>query len=329
MCDNELISIIVPVYKVEKYLEKCVNSILNQTYKNLEIILVNDGSPDNSPKLCEELAKKDNRIVVYHKENGGLSDARNYGVNKAKGRYIGFVDSDDYINENMYEHLYKTIKENNVDIAECNVMRVYGNKNRPHYIGEDYTEVLSTKEYIKEYLTMNRVYGSVWCKLLKTELVKKLTFAKGKYYEDIFYNYDLFQVIDKIAITNKCYYYYYIRENSITTEKYSPKQLDLLEILNKLNDYVIKKYPEFKEESFTRLVYAYLSTFNHIVVENNYNKYPEFKEIKTFLRKNCIRVLKNNKNSKELKLSVLILTINTKFYRILYKKYKSRTVLNK
>ena len=110
--NNELISIIVPVYKVEKYLEKCVKSIIGQTYKNLEIILVDDGSPDNCGKLCDEFAALDNRIKVYHKENGGLSDARNYGVEKATGKYIGFVDSDDYIHEEMYEKLYIAIKKN-------------------------------------------------------------------------------------------------------------------------------------------------------------------------------------------------------------------------
>ena len=131
--NNELISIIVPVYKVEKYLEKCVKSILKQTYTNLEIILVDDGSPDNSGKMCDELAKVDDRIKVYHKKNGGLSDARNYGVERANGEYIGFVDSDDYIHECMYEKLYEAIKKSGTLIVECGVTRVYKNKERPHY----------------------------------------------------------------------------------------------------------------------------------------------------------------------------------------------------
>ena len=122
---NELISIIVPVYNVEKYLEKCVNSIVNQTYKNLEIILVDDGATDSSGKLCDKLAKIDNRIKVYHKENGGLSDARNYGVERATGDYIGFVDSDDYIDSEMYGKLYEAIKKENVDVAECNLKIIY------------------------------------------------------------------------------------------------------------------------------------------------------------------------------------------------------------
>ena len=104
--DRELISVIIPIYKVEDLLERCVNSVINQTYNNLQIILVDDGSPDNCPKLCDDFAKKDNRILVIHKENGGLSDARNYGIEKAKGKYITFIDSDDYIDDRMIEILY-------------------------------------------------------------------------------------------------------------------------------------------------------------------------------------------------------------------------------
>ena len=126
--DNSLISVIIPVYKVEKYLSKCVESIINQTYKNLEIILVNDGSPDNCGEICDEYAKKDSRIKVIHKENGGLSDARNAGIEIASGQYIAFVDSDDYIASNMYERMYETKKDiKNIrsnDISYCNIKKL-------------------------------------------------------------------------------------------------------------------------------------------------------------------------------------------------------------
>ncbi|MDO4813713.1 MAG: glycosyltransferase [Gemella sp.] len=324
-----MISIIVPVYKVEKYLERCVDSIINQTYKNLEIILVDDGSPDNSGKLADELAKKDDRIVVYHKENGGLSDARNYGVAGAKGTYIGFVDSDDYINENMYQNLYDLIKTENTLVAESNVTRIYGNKERPHYEGPSYRKTIDTKEYIREYLTMEKVYGSVWCKLIDANLAKELTFPKGKYYEDIYYNYDLVQKIDKISITSEAHYYYYIRENSITTEKYSPKQLDLIEILDKLKSFVDISYPDLKEEAFIRQVYAYLSTFNHMILEDNYKSIERFDEVYKFLKDNKSKVLASKNAAKNLKLSLAVLSVNAGLYKILYKVYKSRMVLNK
>ena len=125
MLTRELISVIVPVYNVEQYLKKCVDSIVNQTYKNLEIILVDDGATDSSGEICDELEKLDNRIKVYHKENGGLSDARNYGVERATGSYVGFVDSDDYIDAEMYEKLYDAITKEAADVAECNLKIVY------------------------------------------------------------------------------------------------------------------------------------------------------------------------------------------------------------
>ena len=158
---NELISIIVPVYNVEQYLEKCVCSIINQTYKNLEIILVDDGATDSSGNMCDELAKSDNRIKVYHKENGGLSDARNYGVERATGEYIGFVDSDDYIDSEMYEKLYEAIKKEDVDVAECNFRFIYSNR-ITNYTDDKYYLVLNKDEYTKEYVTMNRIFGAAW-----------------------------------------------------------------------------------------------------------------------------------------------------------------------
>ena len=128
MKKNNLISIIVPIYNVEKYLKKCIDSIINQTYKNLEIILVDDGSPDNCGKICDEYAKKDNRIKVIHKENGGVSSARNVGVENATGEYIGFVDSDDYIEKDMYEVLINNLKKENADISIISNYEVYKNK---------------------------------------------------------------------------------------------------------------------------------------------------------------------------------------------------------
>jgi len=148
---KEQISIVVPVYNVEQYLEKCVNSIINQTYKNLEIILIDDGATDSSGKLCDELAKIDNRIKVYHKENGGLSDARNYGVERATGDYIGFVDSDDCIDSEMYEKLYEAIRKENVDVAECNLKIIYPDREEL-FTEQNYYNVCTKQEYLEEYL---------------------------------------------------------------------------------------------------------------------------------------------------------------------------------
>ena len=142
---EDLISIIIPVYKVEKYIYKCIDSVLNQTYKNLEIILVDDGSPDKCPEICEEYAKKDNRIKIIHKKNGGLSDARNAGLKVATGKYIGFVDSDDYIEKDMYQVLYNNIIKTNSDISIVNLKEVKENE----IIENNVKDEQNTIEYTK------------------------------------------------------------------------------------------------------------------------------------------------------------------------------------
>lgn len=328
MYNTELISVIIPVYNVERYLERCVKSVMDQTYKNLEIILVDDGSPDNSGKMCDELSKLDDRIVVYHKENGGLSDARNYGVERAKGKYIGFVDSDDYIHENMYAHLYEVIKKEDADVSECGVTRVYKNFNRPHYMGEDFCELLDSKRYLEEYLKIDKVYGSVWCKLIKKEVAEKLSFPVGKIYEDLFYNYGLIQLDIKIAITNKSYYYYYIRKGSITTEQFNRKHLSLLEILGKFRRYVEKNYPEFSNYAIVREVYGYLSILNQIIMLNDYKNNQDYKNIKGYLKTNFKNVIKMKEAPKSLKLGLVAFSINEKLYKYILSKYKSKAIEN-
>ena len=321
--DNELISIIVPVYKVEKYLEKCVKSILKQTYTNLEIILVDDGSPDKCGQLCDELAKTDDRIIVFHKENGGLSDARNFGVERANGEYIGFVDSDDYIHESMYEELYKAIKKSGTSIAECGVTRVYKNTLRPHYEGEDYFLVLGREGYLKEYLENKRLYGSAWCKLIHKDLAKKIKFPTGKIYEDAFYTLELLKTVDKYTLISGNYYYYYIRENSITTRPFSSKDMDYIEIMDKIRDYTLFNYPIFKEQLLVRLAFAYISIFNQLIVIDNYKTKKEYKILKDKLRDNYFKILVNKKAPKNLKIAIMLLNMNEQVYKYILSKYKN------
>ena len=152
MKNNDLISVIIPIYNVEKFLSFCIDSIVNQTYKNLEIILVDDGSTDNSGKICDEYALKDNRIKVMHKQNGGVSSARNVGLNIAKGKYIGFVDSDDYVENDMFEILHNLIIKNNVDISCCNKFvfkknKFTASKNFPNDTSLLFNEVLNNPKH--------------------------------------------------------------------------------------------------------------------------------------------------------------------------------------
>ena len=324
---DKLISIIVPVYNVEKYLKKCVYSILNQSYKNLEVILVNDGSTDNSGKICDELSREDSRIKVYHKDNGGLSDARNYGVAKANGEYVGFVDSDDYIDQYMYENLYKAIRKYNTQIAECGITRVYkNNKLRPHYDGEEYSLVVDREGYLKEYLENRKVYGAAVCKLLSIDLAKVLKFPDGKVYEDVFYTLELLKKVDKYTLISGNYYYYYIRGNSITTKTFSSRDMDYIKIIDKIGEYTLNNYTKLKEKLFIRQGFAYLSIFNQIIQLNDYRQIPEYSILIGKLKNIRSNIIFNKLAPKSLKIAIILLNINEGLYKKVLKKYKKYEV---
>ena len=324
---DKLISIIVPVYNVEKYLKKCVYSILNQSYKNLEVILVNDGSTDNSGKICDELSREDSRINVYHKDNGGLSDARNYGVAKANGEYVGFVDSDDYIDQYMYENLYKAIRKYNTQIAECGITRVYkNNKLRPHYDGEEYSLVVDREGYLKEYLENRKVYGAAVCKLLSIDLAKVLKFPDGKVYEDVFYTLELLKKVDKYTLISGNYYYYYIRGNSITTKTFSSRDMDYIEIIDKIGEYTLNNYTKLKEKLFIRQGFAYLSIFNQIIQLNDYRQIPEYSILIGKLKNIRSNIIFNKLAPKSLKIAIILLNINEGLYKKVLRKYKKYEV---
>lgn len=324
---DKLISIIVPVYNVEKYLKKCIYSILNQSYKNLEVILVNDGSTDNSGKICDELSREDSRIKVYHKDNGGLSDARNYGVAKANGEYVGFVDSDDYIDQYMYENLYKAIRKYNTQIAECGITRVYkNNKLRPHYDGEEYSLVVDREGYLKEYLENRKVYGAAVCKLLSIDLAKVLKFPDGKVYEDVFYTLELLKKVDKYTLISGNYYYYYIRGNSITTKTFSSRDMDYIEIIDKIGEYTLNNYSKLKEKLFIRQGFAYLSIFNQIIQLNDYRQIPEYSIVIGKLKNIRSNIIFNKLAPKSLKIAIILLNINEGLYKKVLKKYKKYEV---
>lgn len=225
----ELISIIVPVYKVEPYLDKCVSSIVNQTYKNLEIILVDDGSPDNCPEMCDEWTKKDSRIRVIHKPNGGLSDARNAGMAVASGEFIGFVDSDDRIAPDMYEYLYRHLTEDDSDIATCGVQMVRDDDTHPRMLTCDGSCILSREDAMQAIINESWLKQPVWYKLYKTELVRDIPFPVGKYHEDVFWSYQAVGRAKRVSVSDHIGYYYLQRGGSIMGEGYSPKRLDAVE----------------------------------------------------------------------------------------------------
>lgn len=225
---DDLISIIVPVYNMEQYLDRCMDSILNQTYENLEIILVDDGSTDKSSLMCDEYAKKDPRIKVVHKVNGGLSDARNAGLDVATGAYIGYVDSDDWIEPDMYEKMYQACIEYNAQVVVCRYAQVYRDKT----VKNDTDNVVAfDREKLLGYYICDsddyKIYNSVWSKLFKRELVDGVKFPVGKNSEDIMYTTKAFCKADKGVYIDKCLYNYVLdREGSIMNVKRAERMFD-------------------------------------------------------------------------------------------------------
>lgn len=214
---EDLISVIVPVYNMEQYLERCVNSIVDQTYRNLEIILVDDGSTDRSPRMCDEYAAKDGRIKVVHKVNGGLSDARNAGLQVATGTYIGYVDSDDWIEPQMYQRMYEACIEHQAQVAVCRYAKIY--RDHVDREGNGQVTVFDREGILKIYLTDQPeyvVYNSVWSKLFAREVVEGVLFPVGKNSEDIMYTTKAFCKLEKAVYIDECLYDYVLdREGSI------------------------------------------------------------------------------------------------------------------
>lgn len=234
--NQPLVSIIVPIYKVEPYLLRCLDSIVNQTYTNLEIILVDDGSPDGSPHICDEYAGEDSRIVVIHKKNGGQSEARNQGLDICKGDYISFVDSDDWVEPTYIEELLKLITKEDADIAICELKRtkLFEEKNKPQKIDYQY---YTSAEAIRRLFVQKEVsfIGPV-CKIYKRRLFNKVRFPVGKFHEDEFVTHVLFSHAKKIVYTSAILYYYYQRADSTMG---TPHPYDLLEAEEKQFDFIL------------------------------------------------------------------------------------------
>ena len=241
--EEPLISVIVPVYKVEPYLDKCISSIVNQTYKNLEIILVDDGSPDNCPAMCDVWAEKDRRIQVIHKPNEGLSDARNAGMAIATGELMAFVDSDDWIAPDMYEYLYQCLAEDNSDIAACGVQMVWEDKTPSRMLTQEGKCVLNQEEAMRAIIEESWLKQPVWYKLYKTALVRDILFLLGKYHEDVFWSYQAVGRAKKVSISDRIGYYYLQRGGSIMGGGYSLKRLDAVEAKVQRCVYMLEQFP--------------------------------------------------------------------------------------
>lgn len=312
-----LISIIVPVYKVEEYLDRCVESLVNQTYTNLEIILVDDGSPDNSGKLCDEWALKDKRIKVIHKENGGLSDARNKGLDIAIGEYICFVDSDDYLNERYVEQLYDCIIRNNVKISQCNIIHFFEDGTLER-INDNKNDVVNSRDIVLSISKAQTYNVVVWNKMYHYSLFNNIRFPFGKIHEDEFTTYKLYELVDKVGTIDSFLYYYRSNSGGITGSKFNLKRMDILEaIVDRIN-----YYKEIDSELYYCNIKNYLITNKKLKIEIIKNKLNKSNNIIKELDKNFNEYyhdyfLKNSvKDNKH-----LFLLKHIPFYTIIYNYY--------
>lgn len=273
-----LISVIVPVYNVDKYLKRCLDSIISQTYKNLEIILVDDGSTDTSGEICDEYAKLDGRIKAIHKENGGLSSARNAGLDIMTGEYVTFVDSDDYVSNDYVNLMYSQICKHNADIAVVSFKMFFDGDCECIYDDVPTITVYNQKNAIRELLHIAKIKQSAWGKLYCSELYKTIRFPYGKLYEDLAVIYKIMLKANKTVYIDAPLYQYYIRENSIMQSDFSTKQYVEVEFIEESMQLVEKAYPELKDEICGRMVWSYCKTLHRILSSKDKAKYIKEQE---------------------------------------------------
>ena len=306
------ISVIVPVYNVEKYLSKCVESILAQTHKNLEIILVDDGSPDRCGAICDEYAKKDSRVRVIHKENGGLSDARNAGLAVCTGDYIGFVDSDDRIAPDMYESLVAFAEKEDLDVAMCGTADVWpdhesGTPKFPPVV------ITDTEELITEILVNQRGGAAVpvWSRIYRASRFKDLLFEKGRYYEDGYYLLPWILRTRRFGRFSNRKYFYIHREGSITDiHRHAKKIDDFCEAYEKLYQCIRMNYPRLIPVGECRL----WNTYREILTKLDGND-PEFcRELAKKIRKDIWKIWRNSYMSFKSKIGCSLIAINVDWY---------------
>lgn len=318
-----MISVVIPIYNVEKYIFRCIDSLQNQTYKDFELILIDDGSTDNSPSICDELEKKYSNIKVIHQDNSGPSIARNKGLEIANGNYITFVDSDDFVNNRYLECLINLIIKYDADLSCCEFQ-----------IFNDIKSIISPDENSKEYcfsgekaiseMLYGNIHGTSACAiLLKSKIAKEIKFQPNKLHEDDLISFKYFGAANKVASTKKKLYYYYERDGSITHTEYGKAQIDQLDAA----DYIVEQCKKYgKEVQNASIVKKYLN-YCEIFFKN-----PKLKEldsntyfrIKKEINKIKFKILRNKNIGKRSKIEIIVLLLFgfNFFQKIHFKLYK-------
>ncbi|WP_227394768.1 glycosyltransferase [Jeotgalibacillus aurantiacus] len=280
------VSIVVPVYKVEAYIRRCLDSLSNQTYPHLQIIVVNDGSPDQSGEIAEEYARLDSRIEVVHQLNQGLSGARNTGIQYAHGFYSMYVDSDDWIEINAVEKMLHLALETKADIVQSNFYYAYENRNMVDYRflqKERSPTVLSNEEAVRELVSNKKVKNFAWGKMYRTTLIKNIPFQEGRLFEDVVWAYRVMENVSLLVLVSEPLYYYMQRSTSITAD-YTPRNLDFIKGLTERHEMMKVNYPGLADASNRELLRAsllhyHLLFFHRKKDEKGYHR----KELRRFI----------------------------------------------
>lgn len=310
---NQKVSIVVPIYKVEKYLGRCVDSVLNQTYSDLEIILVDDGSPDNCGIMADYYANLDSRIIVAHKENGGLSDARNYGMQYVTGEYTLFVDSDDWLEANMVEELVLASSKYQADIVQSAFYYAYDHyllfDNRVYSKGST-PVILDNKTVMTELVINKRVKNFAWGKLYKTKIIFDIPFEKGVLFEDVFWAHKVMQRVKNFVIINDPFYYYYQREDSIVAN-YTLRNLDIIRGLKERHRFIEENYGDLTDESYKVILKTNLIHYNLLLRNRKKDRGGLYRrEIQYYIKNNFSEFKKAVGDDKQLSKQLLLFNIH-------------------
>ncbi|GGH81658.1 glycosyltransferase involved in cell wall biosynthesis [Pullulanibacillus pueri] len=307
------VSIVVPIYKVERYLEKCVSSLLNQTYKNIEVLLVDDGSPDRCGELAETFALKDQRVRVFHKKNGGLSDARNYGLKYVTGDYVMFVDSDDWLDEGIVEEMVTHLKRYQADIVQTAFYYAYDDYllfDDRYHSEQDLPTLLDQKTVMLELVKNERVKNFAWGKLYRTNLLKGLPFKKGVLFEDVFWAHQVMDRVDRYLILHRPYYYYYQRKDSIVAT-FTPKNLDILEGLKTRLKFIEKNYEHLIDLTYMELLKASFIQYHLLLRNKHMDKKGLYRNsIRSFIEAHYPKLNKATQQDRELKRQLRLFMIH-------------------
>lgn len=308
-----MISIIIPLYNVEKYMNQCLQSVVDQTYKDLEIILVDDGSPDQSGKIADKWAKKDTRIKVIHQENGGLSNARNTGLANCHGEYIMFIDSDDIVSHDICQCLLDLLNKNDANIAICEADHVFNHE--PHFSLSSQVKIYNKNDAICEMWYQRSFLPSAWGKLYDANIFKNIRFTEGIIFEDIDIMHEAFYLADKIVYTDAKLYGYMHHEDSITTKPFAKKDLIILDICQKLID-----FSKDKNIKLQKAAQAYMITGAMRVYLNAPDQFKKEIEVaKKLIQQYGKQVLKDSNIRKKTKYSLKIYLYCRPLLKIIYK----------